>query len=147
MTQQSLKQRVFPISIAKAYVVRIYNRNPSPDTWKNWREWAGISKGRMYISFDQFCFLAAIATIRVCDRYRELNREEVEAMANSLAIQEPLAQLIYYIDSTEKVVGGDAIDALKARGIETTLRDLYRKVPKFSKQTIYPINYLFAQVC
>lgn len=136
-----LKQRQFPIAFAKAYCKRIYGE-PAKDTWRNWRQWAGVGKGAMLVNFDQLCCLAAIATIRVQQPRQELKRKDVKALAESLEIQEPIAAVIEHMDKTEIIAGCNALDALQCRGIQTNLRALYRKVPKFSQNRTYTARYL-----
>lgn len=142
MTELDLKQRQFPVAFAKKYASRIYGKIPASHTWSNWRSWAGVSEYASAVNFDQLCFLAAVATIRSYHRRRELTRQEVNALACTVAIQEPLTNLIRYLDATGFVAGSDAIDALRARGVSTSFANLYRKVPRFSKQNVYKVSYL-----
>lgn len=141
-----LKQRSFPAAFAKTYAIRVYGSEPSPNTWRNWREWAGISKGATMFSFEQVCTLAAIATIRSTDRVRQLRKSEILAIANSLELHEQIAAVIEFMDRADLVSGKDIVQALNVRGVEISLSTLYRRMRefnvKFSLQNVYPVDRL-----
>ncbi len=142
----NLKQRSFSAAFAKTYATRVYGFDPSPNTWGNWRKWAGISKGATMFSFEQVCILAAIATIRSTDRVRQLRKSEILAIANSYELQEQIAAVIEFMDRTNKVSGKDVVQALNVRGVEIGLSTLYRRMRefnvKFSLQKVYSVDKL-----
>lgn len=141
MNDLEIKQRYFPVSMVKAYASRIYGKI-SKNAWHNWRSWANVPKGAMLVTFDQFCFIAAIATLRTQHPRRELSRSEVQQIANSLDLQTSIAAVIEFMDNSGTIAGSDAIKALQIRGKRVSLRSLYRKIPAFSLHKFYSIEYL-----
>lgn len=137
----NIRQRYFPVSMVKVYASRIYG-NISRNAWHNWRLWAKVPKGAMLVTFNQFCCIVAIATLRTEHPRRELSRSEVDQLANSLELQTSIVAVIEFMDNSGAIAGSDAIKALQIRGKKVTLRSLYRKIPAFSLQKFYSIEYL-----
>jgi len=138
-----MRDRVLPGAMVRSICDRTYGSRISSEAWKNWREWADVSKSKRAYTFEQFCFLYAVALIRSNeeDRYRQLRRSEIRKISESLETQEVLAQFIEFFDA-DLIVGKDAPIALAARGVRVSLKTLYKNVPGFSTGKIYQVEHL-----
>jgi len=139
-----LKSRIFASGMVKQYCTALYGKAIANDAWVKWREWAGLTRRRRSFTFEQFCFVAAIATIRSMGGYnkRQLRESEILKQANSVELQNCIAEAIAYLDALGVVSGFDAVEELQRRGIETNRRALSRKVPGFSCYGVYKVTYL-----
>jgi len=148
MNALDLPNRVFSTEFAKAFCRKIYGHRINKTTWANWRSWTGIPFRQRSCTYEQLCFLVAIAQIRGEDRnlgkgfYPELSRPKVRALAENPNFQERMVSGIRFIDDSAIVMGRDAPRALQLHGVETSLRSLYRNVPNFSAQKMYQLNEL-----
>ena len=140
---ESFRGRVFSGAMVRSICDRTYGSRISADAWKNWRSWADVSPSKRTYTFEQFCFLYAIALIRSDEesRYRQLREKEIIKVSESLETQELLAEFIKFFDS-ELVVGKDAPIALAVRGVRVSLKTLYKNVPGFSTGKIYQVEHL-----
>lgn len=144
-----LKDRRFSSAIAKACCQKVYGRAIHPSTYRNWRSWAGVKKGVKDLSFEEFCFLVAIAEIR-CRTFPvapELSRVDVQTVADSVEIQAAIVAAIEKMDSLGFVYGRDAVKALSDRGLNVGRTNLYNLVPGFSASKIYRLDSLLTWVC
>jgi|GEM_PF-973770 len=139
----TFRHRAFPGAMVRSICDRTYGSRISAEAWKNWRKWADVPQSKRAYTFEQFCFLYAIALIRSDEnnRYRELRLREIAKIAESLETQELLAGFVQFFDS-ELIVGKDAPIALAARGVKVSLKSLYRNVPGFSTGKIYQVEHL-----
>lgn len=142
----SIKARSLPSSIAKVCCERVYGKSIAPATWSNWRRWAGIGNRAREIDFDQFCFLVAIAEIRrrqfPSAHTSELIYDEVLTISQSIEVQSAASAAIREMDLRGFVWGRHAAIALAGKGLSVARSTLYEKVPGFSLDRIYPIEYL-----
>jgi len=138
-----LRDRVFPAKMVRGICEWIYKGTISRSAWTKWREWAKVSKESRSYTFEQFCFLYAVASIRAKEenRYRELWGGEVEAIAKSLETEEALGEFVRFFDS-QYVVGKDAPRRLAHDGVRVSARTLYRNVPGFNMNKIYQVDHL-----
>ena len=139
----AFRDRAFSGAMVRSVCDRTYGSRISSDAWKNWREWADVLPTKRSYTFEQFCFLYAIALIRSdeVDRYRQLREREIIKISESLETQKMLAEFIKFFDF-ELIVGKDAPIALAARGVKVSLKTLYKNVPGFSVGKIYQIEHL-----
>jgi hypothetical protein len=140
---ERFRDRLFSGVMVKAICDRTYESRISNEAWKNWRSWARVPKrGRAY-TFEQFCFLYAIALIRSDEdhRYRQLGRKEIRRIAESVETQEMMAGFIEFFDQ-DLIVGKDAPIALATRGVKVSIKTLYKNVPGFSTGKVYRIEDL-----
>lgn len=138
-----LQQRTFTSEFVRRWVRGVYGGELQPATWNRWRTWAKMPKGVQTYTWEQLCFLSAIALIRYKDKVlghsptRQLCRSEVDLVANSLELQEPLAQIVRRMDAEGRVAGKDAPTVL---GVDRAT--LYRNVPGFHTRNSYSVEYL-----
>ena len=139
-----LKNRVFCSKFVKGLCSKVYGKQISKDTWRNWREWADVPKRNRSYSFDQLCKLYAIADIRLEHPLIELNyNKEILPLSQSLDVHETIFAIVSITDSRGVVIGREAALALsKFHDIEVSTRTLYRNVPGFSINRIYQIEVL-----
>lgn len=135
--------RVFSGAMVKNFCQKVYGEYIHRNTWGNWRKWARVGLGKRSYSFEQFCLLYAIASIRsnTENRYRELGRAEVDTIAGSIETHQYLADFIHLADKTV-VIGKEAPIALAAKGCSVSLSSLYRNVPNFDQRRTYDVSYL-----
>lgn len=141
-----IKQRKFPTRMVRDCCSVIYGKPISRDAWTQWRRWSGVQARSRYLSFEQFCYLAAIAWIRGHQLQHgnprtELRRTEIDVIANGVELQSEIKRLLDIVD-VDRCIGRDAPLALAARGLDVSLRSLYRNVPGFNTQTVYKLDYL-----
>lgn len=137
------QDRVFSGAMVKNFCQKVYGEYIHRNTWGNWRKWATVGRGKRSYSFEQFCLLYAIASIRsnALDRYRELGRAEVDVIAGNIETHQYLADFIHLADK-RIVIGKEAPIALAAKGCRVSLRSLYRNVPNFDQRRAYDVSYL-----
>lgn len=143
---EALRDRRFPARMVRAYCDRVYGKTISDDGWNSWRKWIGVKRRSRTYSFDQFALIAAIAHIRSLPgnlrRKKNVLLFEVKRLAKQLEHQQRIADAIALCDSVGIISGQDAVTALSLKGIKTSRRSLYRKVPAFSTQKEYKLDYL-----
>lgn len=140
---QVMRDRMLPGAMVRSICDRVYGSRISSEAWRNWREWADVPKHKRAYSFEQFCFLYAVASIRSNEfsRYRQLRSSEIRKISESIETQEMLAKFVEFFD-TDLIVGKDAPIALAARGVRVSLKTLYKNVPGFSTGKIYQVEHL-----
>jgi hypothetical protein len=72
----------------------------------------------------------------------ELNYEEVQSIAQSVEINEAAAGALREMDFRGFVWGRDAMVALANEGIQVARSTLYKKIPGFSLDRVYRLDYL-----
>ena len=142
-TAVSPKERRFPSGDVRRCLDVAYGRRVSNDAYRNWRGWAGVGGG--WATYDQFCFLLAIAVIRRSQRGSRLERTELERrqvveIAESLEIQEMVAGAIAQTDSLGLVCGRDLPAALEQHGYQISRSSLYRLIHNFSQGRYYRLD-------
>lgn len=139
-----LLERRFPSAIVRACCEKVYGKSIATGTYRNWRSWAGVKKAAKYFSFEQFCFVIAIAEVRrrTYPNAPELARPDIELIAKSVEIQEAISKTTQRLDEMGFVCGRDAVKALEDRGYKISRTNLYHKVPRFSALKVYRISYL-----
>jgi len=148
MNALDLPNRVFSTEFAKVFCRKTYGHRINKTTWCNWRSWADIPLRRRSCTYEQLCFLVAIAQVRGEDRdlgkgfYPELSCSRVKVLADDPSFQERIVSGVRFIDDSAIVMGRDAPRALRLNGVEASLRSLYRNVPNFSAQKMYQLSDL-----
>ena len=139
-----VKERVFAGVVARSLCERTYGGKISDDAWGNWRKWIKIPSYRREYTFQELCWLYAIAKLRSNpkNRYRQLGAVEINEIAKSLDTHEMIESLIHMIDESGIVLGKDAALALAANGVNVSTRTLYRNVPGFSTNKTYKVKEL-----
>ena len=141
-----LKQRVFTTDFAKVFCRKIYRFPINKATWGNWRRWSGIPARSRECSYEQLCFIVAIAYMRAEARefgdgyYQELKSSDVENIATSPSFQQMIAEGISFIDGNGLIAGRDIPRFLRITGNTVTSRTLYRKIPGFSLNKVYKFS-------
>ena len=138
-----LRDRRFSGAMVRDVCNRVYGSRISRNAWANWRAWAGVRADKRTYTFDQFCFLFAVALIRSrqTNRYRELAKSEIIAIAQDDETIKTLGDFVDFFDS-RFVLGSDAPRLLAAKGVRVSMRTLYRNVPGFSMSKVYQVEHL-----
>jgi hypothetical protein len=140
-TDINIKQRRFPVALARQICIAIYGANPSQQAWGNWRKWAKVPAHSRIVSYEQMCLLAAIASIRKKKPREELAISEIKIVANCPKLAEAIGRSLDQVDK-EGVLGSDVPFWLSSHGIQIHNFDLYNKIKGFSMKQVYPEDLL-----
>ncbi len=138
-----LRDRRFSGAMVRGICDHVHGSHVSRNAWGNWRTWAGVRADTRSYTFEQFCFLFAIASIRSKeeDKYRQLYKGEIEKIAESPETENTIGDFVRFFDS-QYVVGKDAPRRLAHDGVKVSARTLYRNVPGFNMNKIYRVEQL-----
>jgi len=138
---EGYKERKFYGEFVGVLVKAVYGRSPSSDTWKRWREWAGIAKRRKEYSWEQLCFMVAIAAVRKDSprNYPEMDARRIQELANSLELQERVALAVAEKDK-HGIIGREIIPHYRSLGLKIQRSRLYRAIPDFSTSHLYTLD-------
>lgn len=135
--------REFYPELVTALVKAMYGKTPSNDAWKKWREWAGVGKRSKVYSWEQLCFILAIAAIRRRSPKNnpELNANQVALFAGDVAFQEKIANAIGEVDKVG-IVGRGIVSHYARQGLKVTEHQLRYRIDDFKAKRIYDEGFL-----
>ncbi|MGL5061078.1 MAG: hypothetical protein ACRC62_13980 [Microcoleus sp.] len=131
-------ERTFDSPLVRRTCEKIYGSRVSPDAWTRWKGWAKV-KGKKY-SFEQFCFMVAIAQCRHENRFAELSMKKLKAIAYSDATIQMIGSLVAYLDNEGWAMGWDILTALAAEGVDVDGATLKRVIPGMRPNCWYQVN-------
>lgn len=132
---------MFSASIVRGACEKVYDSNVDAKAWANWKEWAGVAKGRTTkYTGEQFCLLIAIATLRKKKQYGELSQKAVKKIAYSADTIEMVTALAAHVSAEGWALGWDIRSALAVRGYEVSGAVLRRLMPKMRPNQWYQVD-------
>jgi hypothetical protein len=140
-TDINIKQRRFPVALARQICIAIYGSSPSQQAWGNWRKWAKVPAHSRIVSYEQLCLLAAIASIRKKKPREELAISEIKAIANCPKLAEAIDRSLTHLDE-RGILGSDVPFWLASREIKVHSFDLYNRIKGFSTKGLYSEDLL-----
>ena len=132
---------MFTASIVRGACEKIYDGKIDSGAWANWKNWAGVVKGRStkYTAVE-FCLLIGVATLRSKNQYGELSQKAVRKIAYSDETIQMVDALAAHVKSEGWALGWDVRSALAVKGYEVSGSMLKKMMPSIRPNQWYQVD-------